>query len=234
MNVSAKGKNIDWRRIAGIAIVVLIFAYQYSLPTLERWFDRDLPSLTGESDQPSNPNERSTGSRDSGDSRYDAKLPAAKSSSSAPSTQGTESRGSDGSAQAANKRQSGDFLRSVGRDRLMSPEGLLYTMGPRGEHRVDHVLRHGRDMPNRPVHSVFEGGRNDILALIDEAYVLVKADSPQVRSSDSRDNEAYTIKMNRKVGYEGGQKGKRNGYPDLKSVKLILDGNRVITAYPVR
>ena len=116
----------------------------------------------------------------------------------------------------------------------MSPEGLLYTMGPKGEHRVDHVMRHGDDMPNRPVHSVFEGDKNDILALIDEAYSLVKANSPQVRSSDSRGNQAHTIKMQRKVGYEGGQKGRRKGYPVLKSVKLILDGNRVITAYPVR
>jgi hypothetical protein len=40
--------------------------------------------------------------------------------------------------------------------------------------------------------------------------------------------------MQRKVGYEGGQKGKRKGYPALENVKLILDGNRVITAYPSR
>ena len=40
--------------------------------------------------------------------------------------------------------------------------------------------------------------------------------------------------MQRKVGYEGGQKGKRKGYPSLQNVKLILDGNRVITSYPSR
>ena len=107
-------------------------------------------------------------------------------------------------------------------------------MGPRGEHRVDHVLRHGRDMPERPVHSVFEGGRNDILAVIDEAYSLVKSNSPRARSSNSRGNDEHTVRMQRKVGYEGGQKGKRKGYPALENVKLILDGNRVITAYPSR
>lgn len=226
MNFSAKGKNIDWKRIAGIAIVVLIFGYQYGKPQLERWLDRDLPSLTGEDDRGPSHNERSASNSssngDAADSRYDAKLPDANSDSAT----GTSKRSGGG--------QSGEFLRSVGRDRLMSPEGLLYTMGPRGEHRVDHVMRHGRDMPDRPVHSVFEGGRNDILAVIDEAYALVKADSSQVRSSDSRGNEAHTIQMRRKIGYEGGQKGKRKGYPVLKSVKLILDGDRVITAYPVR
>ena len=222
MNLSAKGKNLDWKRIAGIAVVVLIFAYQYSQPTLERWFDRDLPSLTGEDDRGSNHHEHSASNSsskgDANQSRYNAQLPGSKAKSSKQSGGG----------------QSGDFLREVGRDRLESPEGLLYTMGPRGEHRVDHVLRHGRDMPDRPVHSVFDGDKNDILAVIDEAYALAKADSPRAKMSKSRGNEAYTINMQRQIGYEGGQKGKRKGHPALKSVKLILDGDRVITAYPVR
>ena len=223
MNFQVKGKNIDWKRIAGIAIVLLIVGYKYSRPQLERWFDRDLPSLTGENDRQNQPNGPSaTAGRDS-DSRYDAKLPGASSGQGQ-----ANSNGNSGQS------QSGDFLRSVGKNRLESPEGLLYTMGPRGEHRVDHVLRHGRDMPNRPVHSVFEGGRNDILAVIDEAYSLVKSNSPRVRSSESRGNDAHVIRMQRKIGYEGGQKGKRNGYPSLENVKLILDGNRVITAYPSR
>jgi hypothetical protein len=221
MNLKAKGKNIDWRRVAGIAIVLLIVGYQYSRPTLERWFDRELPTLTGENDQaaprtPSATESRSDHSKP--DPRYEVRLP----------------NGNSDSKSARTNNKDSDFLRSVGRNHFMSPEGLLYTMGPKGEHRVDHVMRHGDDMPNRPVHSVFEGDKNDILALIDEAYSLVKANSPQVRSSDSRGNQAHTIKMQRKVGYEGGQKGKRKGYPVLKSVKLILDGNRVITAYPVR
>ena len=211
MNFQTKGKNVDWKRIAVIAVVALVAGYQYSRPHLERWFERDLPTLTGEGDQQNASNDT--------DSRYDAKLPGASSS---------QSQGN------SNRNQSGDFLRSVGGNKFESPEGLLYTMGPRGEHRVDHVLRHGRDMPERPVHSVFDGDRNEILALIDEAYALVKSNSPRVRSSNSRGNDEHTVRMQRKVGYEGGQKGKRKGYPSLQNVKLILDGNRVITSYPSR
>ena len=51
MNFQVKGKNIDWKRIAGIAIVVLIVGYQYSRPHLERFFERDLPSISGEDDR---------------------------------------------------------------------------------------------------------------------------------------------------------------------------------------
>ena len=233
MNVRAKGKNIDWKRIAGIAVVLLVVGYQYSRPTLEKWFDRDLPSVTGEDQQYSNRDGQSArGSNSSdrdADSRYDTKLPGSSSDSSS-----GKNNGRSGTSQKSSSSADGEYLRTVGRNRLMSPEGLLYTMGPRGEHRVDHVLRHGRDMPDRPVHSVFDGGKNDILAVIDEAYALAKADSPRARISESRGNQAYTVKMQRQIGYEGGQKGKRKGYPALKSVKLILDGDRVITAYPIR
>lgn len=221
MNFQVKGKNIDWKRIVGIAIVVLIVGYQYSRPQLEKWFQRDLPSLTNEDNQQGHgPN---AASNHDGDSRYDAKLPGAEAGG-----------GKAGAGKSSGQNQSGDFLRSVGSNKFESPAGLLYTMGPRGEHRVDHVLRHGRDMPERPVHSVFDGGRNDILAVIDEAYSLVKSNSPRVRSSNSRGNDEHTVRMQRKVGYEGGQKGKRKGYPSLDNVKLILDGKRVITAYPSR
>jgi len=218
MNFQVKGKNIDWKRIAGIAIVVVIVGYQYSRPQLERWFQRDLPSLSNEDNQHGHGGPNATSNHDA-DLRYDAKLPGGA---------------NDSASKSSNQNQSGDFLRSVGSNKFESPAGLLYTMGPRGEHRVDHVLRHGRDMPERPVHSVFDGGRNDILAVIDEAYSLVKSNSPRVRSSNSRGNDEHTVRMQRKVGYEGGQKGKRKGYPSLDNVKLILDGNRVITAYPSR
>ena len=155
MNFQTKGKNVDWKRIAVIAVVALVAGYQYSRPHLERWFERDLPTLTGEGDQQNASNDT--------DSRYDAKLPGASSG---------QSQGN------SNQNQSGDFLRSVGGNKFESPEGLLYTMGPRGEHRVDHVLRHGRDMPERPVHSVFDGDRNEILALIDEALSLIHISEP--------------------------------------------------------
>jgi hypothetical protein len=223
MNARSNGKPIDWKRVGVIAVVLLIAGYQYSHPTLEKWLGRSLPSLSSEQDTQQAQQDSSSQSR-ANDSRYDAKLPTA-----------TEPRSNQSSAGAsASNAESQTFLRSIGRDNLQSPAGLIYGMGPRREHRVDHVMRHARDMPNRPVHSVFDGDKNSILRLLDEAYELVKSDSDQVRSFNSRGNDEHTIRMNRQVGYEGGQKGKRKGYPTLRNVKLILDGNRVITAYPSR
>ena len=40
--------------------------------------------------------------------------------------------------------------------------------------------------------------------------------------------------MNRKVGYDGGAKGKRNGGRELERVKLVIAEDRVITAFPTR
>jgi len=122
-------------------------------------------------------------------------------------------------------------------DRYQSPAGLLYTMGGRGEHRIEHVMRHSRDMANRPAHGVFigNGDRDTVLKLIDDAWELAEAKSPKAEYEKSRGNDAWTVNMGRKVGFDGGQKGKKNGGKSLNSIKLILaNGNQVITAYPVR
>ena len=131
-----------------------------------------------------------------------------------------------------------DFqLKEVGRDRYQSPAGLLYTMGGRGEHRIEHVMRHSRDMAGRHAHGVFigNGDRDTVLKLIDDAWELAEAKSPKAKYEKSKGNDAWTVNMGRKVGFDGGQKGKRNGGKSLNSIKLILaKRNQVITAYPVR
>jgi len=128
-------------------------------------------------------------------------------------------------------------LKEVGRDRYQSPAGLLYTMGARGEHRIEHVMRHSRNIADRHVHGIFigNGDRDTVLKLIDDAWELAKAKSPKARREDSDGKDAWTVDMGRKVGSDGGRKGKKNGGRSLNSIKLILrDGNQVITAYPVR
>lgn len=128
-------------------------------------------------------------------------------------------------------------MKEVGRDRFESPAGLLYTMGGGGEHRIDHVMRHAKDIPGRPAHGVFVGGgdRDTVLKLVDEAWGLAKSKSPKAKRADSQGKDAWTVNMGRKVGFDGGKKGERNGGRSLNSIKLILvKGNQVITAYPVK
>ena len=115
---------------------------------------------------------------------------------------------------------------------LKSPAGLLYLDGK--EHRAAHVLRHADDIPNRTnPHGVFHADGDDVFRLIDEAYELVKQNSKRVKSSPPENGKSvHVIKMNREIGYLGGQPGRRKNHPKLYRIKLVIAEDRIITAYP--
>ena len=192
-----------------IAIAALAFGYEYSRPTLEGWFNVELPAINRRGGGHHN-----SGSNSNSDGQYEANLPS------------------------VGIQLDGDYkLKEVGRDRYESPAGLLYTMGPRGEHRIEHVMRHANDQPNRRgSHGVFmgNGDQDAVLKIIDDAYDLVKSKSPRAKYESSKGNDKWDVDMQRKVGFEGGQTGQKNNNRSLNSVRMILDGNRVITAFPVR
>ena len=122
-------------------------------------------------------------------------------------------------------------LKSYG-DIKVSPAGLRYTKSS-NEHRLDHVMRHAKNALNRPVHGVFDGDQAKVIATIDEAYLKAQAGGRGVQREQDRNRTAFTVELNRRVGYVGGQKGQRNGNPPCTKVKLILEDKNVITAYPV-
>jgi len=126
-----------------------------------------------------------------------------------------------------------EWLTSVGSKRYKSPAGLVYTPSRR-EHRIEHVLLHCKDNPSKHAHGIFTADGVEVFKLIDEAYELAKSNSNRVKKEKSRGNQNYIVAMNRKVGYDGGAKGKRNGGRELKRLKLVLDDDRVITAFPTR
>ena len=128
------------------------------------------------------------------------------------------------------------FFTDGPRGSKISPAGLEYTRTGHGEHRTDHVLRHAEDIPDRQgSHGVFAvDSDEEVFALIDEAYELIKQDSNRVDKEPSRGDgkQAYVVDMKRKIGFKGGQSGRRSGNPPLTRIKLVLADNRVITAYP--
>ncbi len=128
------------------------------------------------------------------------------------------------------------FFSNGARGSKISPAGLEYTRTGHGEHRTDHVLRHAVDIPDRQgSHGVFAvDSDEEVFALIDEAYELIKQDSDRVDKEPSRGDgkQAYVVDMKRKIGFRGGQSGRRSGNPPLTRIKLVLADNRVITAYP--
>ena len=140
-------------------------------------------------------------------------------------------------AKAPPKLELGD-LKEVGRDRFESAAGILYTPGSAEGHRLDHLMRHTKDDPSRPVHGVFDGGRDGALKTIDRAYLLVlqaklKGGKTKYRERKEGDRTVLVVEMGRRIGFVGGQKGKRLRKPAVTKVQIVLeDGNRLITAYP--
>jgi hypothetical protein len=124
-------------------------------------------------------------------------------------------------------------LKDVGGNVKVSPAGLRYTPGSEDGHRLKHVLHHAKDDPERPgKHGVFDGGDDGALATIDEAYELAKAGGSRVRKRREGDRTIYEVNLGRRIGYLGGQEGQRLGHPATRQVRLVLEGTKVITAFP--
>jgi hypothetical protein len=143
-------------------------------------------------------------------------------------------RGTSTTAEVDTEADRGFQLQSLGRERFQSPAGLVYAPAG-GEHRLDHVMRHAGDIPEREVHGVFDASRQAaVLQILDQAYLLVQADAPGVRKEgpDDKGRMEYTVDLPQRIGFVGGQDGAAQGHPATSRLKLILDGNRVITAYP--
>ncbi|MEM6468556.1 MAG: hypothetical protein AAF802_03230 [Planctomycetota bacterium] len=125
------------------------------------------------------------------------------------------------------------MLRHLGGERYMSPEGLLYGPGSEEGHRIEHVRRHVEDIPSRSgKHGVFDGGIEKTLQTIDQAYKRAKNNQRTTKRSDGS-LTIYTVDMGRRVGYVGGREGNRKRKPMARRVRLVLNGNKVITAYPM-
>ena len=218
MNVKSNSKPVNWRKMLSAGILVAVLAYTYGHPYIEKWTGWDLPSISQNNHDHQN--------RDSGDDDF----------SSRGSNPGGPTAAKIGGTDSSSSSDADAYLTPTGKkNRLASPAGLVYGES-RGEHRVDHVMRHGADMKNRPVHSVFDGSKGEILKLIDEAYELIKSKSNRVRSKpdDRLDfRVAHTVDMKRKIGYLGGKSGSRQNYPSRSKLTLVLDNEKfVITAYP--
>ena len=124
-------------------------------------------------------------------------------------------------------------LTDVGNNVMLSSAGLRYTPGSQEGHRLKHVLRHDNDQPSRPgLHGVFDGDADDLFAVIDEAYLLVKQRSPQVQSKREQNRMVHDVNLRRRIGFVGGQEGRRKGNPPATHVRLVLEDDRVITAFP--
>jgi hypothetical protein len=126
-------------------------------------------------------------------------------------------------------------LREIRENVLESIAGLLYVPGSADDHRLSHVMQHAKDDLTKPIHGVFEGDRDQIVAIIDEAFQLAQKGGSDVRSEKQNDRRVYTVNLRKKIGYMGGSEGDRKGNPECRYLRIVLeDENIVISAYPVK
>ena len=213
------------KRIFCIAAVLLAAAYTALEPKLEQWLNVDLPSLVDR--KPHN-----VAANGDNDSQGDFQIDPGFLENVDNKDQSNKNDSNDSSSQRST---SGGFkLRETGRQTYESPAGLQYTMGPRGEHRIEHVMRHAKDIPNRGIHGVFDANEElEVLKVLDDAYLLIQKGGRNVRTEQSDGGRtAHTVDMPTRIGFVGGKDGARQNNPSTKRLKLILQGKKVITAYP--
>ncbi len=149
-----------------------------------------------------------------------------------PPTKTTSSKTSEPDSDKADPSLRYGLLRDTGGERYVSPAGLLYTPGSAEGHRIEHVRRHTEDDPGRPgSHGVFDGGIEGALKTIDNAYVRAK-EGTRTTKQEEDGRVIFTVDMGKRIGFVGGRDGGRRNKPMARRVTLVLEGNRVITAYP--
>ena len=126
-------------------------------------------------------------------------------------------------------------LVSKSRQEFQSTAGLMYVRGSQDGHRLLHILKHGEDDLSKPVHGVFDGNKDKdkILAWIDIAYEKGKKGGKGTRKENQGGRTVYTVRMDSRIGFVGGQKGQRGRERPCQYLRLVLqNGNEVVTAYP--
>lgn len=125
------------------------------------------------------------------------------------------------------------YLKSIGNEKFLSPSGLVYTRGSEEGHRLKHLARHLDDQPNRPgSHGVFQGSMPQVLKWIDEAYQAGKRKAPGARVRKDEEATIYEYTFAESIGYIGGSDGSQRNNPTTKRLRLVVQGQNVITAFP--
>ncbi|WP_372722662.1 hypothetical protein [Novipirellula sp.] len=224
------GKNpqrVGKSSLGAIGILVLVGAYSLVQPELNARFGWNLPQLRSD---------------DAGEVAVVAepkfepkKSPQSQSPSPSPSTPQPESTSQSESKPASESESELKYglLREVSADRYLSPAGLQYTPGSAEGHRLEHLRRHTKDDPSRPgSHGVFDGEMEGALKTIDRAYLKAKQGTKTTtRVDDGR--TIYTVDLGSRIGFVGGRDGARKRNPMARRVRIVLEGTRVITAYPL-
>ena len=230
------------RSAGGIAVVALLAVYSFAQPKLNERFGWNLPGLRQDHrgqvvvDKSKTPDLRSSEQSTSSSGKSAGNAPIMLPSKDSSSKSGDSKSGGSKKNTSSGSSDDGELLygilRDTGSKRYVSPQGLMYTPGSAEGHRLEHLRRHTEDQPNRAgSHGVFDGEMAGALKTIDRAYDRAKKNQKTTKKTE-RGRTIYTVDMGGRVGYVGGRTGKQRRNPMARRVQLVLEGNRVITAYP--
>jgi hypothetical protein len=136
--------------------------------------------------------------------------------------------------QQAKNRQAPGKLTEIKPRVFRSTAGLVYEPGSADGHRLDHVLKHAKNDSGKPVHGVFSGNRDQILALIDTAWLKAGQGGSGVKKTVQNQRLVVTVDMRKSIGYVGGTTGNQRGNPECRLLRIVVEEpDRVVTAYPV-
>ncbi|XZE53508.1 hypothetical protein SH139x_005257 [Planctomycetaceae bacterium SH139] len=214
--------------VKGLLGAVLVIGYWLLVPTLNARFGLELPEL------------RDWNAGNAGQQADDAAAdPELNESTASGKSTATDRSKPDLNSVADASSDDGaalkyGLLREVQPDRFLSPAGLMYGPGSQEGHRLQHLERHLQDAPTRAgPHGVFDGEFAEVLAIIDEGYQRAKAGKSGVTTEKQDQRTIYTINLGRRIGYVGGREGNRRDRPQARRLRIVLEGNRVITAFPL-
>ena len=231
-----------------IAILALIVLYWFVQPVLNARYGWNLPQLQSGNQETSAPSQPPSAPRKTPKQAPEqAPTQAPREAPRTPAPSATDNPGT--STEKGRSRNTGDaaaedpqrkdrprddFLRATGGDRFLSPAGLIYGPGSQEGHRLKHLQRHLADIPDRPgSHGVFDGQLDDALRWIDNAYERSQRGGSEVSVDREEGRTVYTVNLGERIGYIGGAEGKRRGNPPARRLRLVLEGNRLITAFPL-
>ena len=149
---------------------------------------------------------------------------------------GTGSWGQGGrfSANDIRSLEKGGLITRERNDTWRTREGLIISGYDNDRKtRLEHIMRHTGDVRGKNRHGVFTVSYERVILLMDITWKRIR--SGEIKTSGSGKRRVYIYDTGGNIGYLGGRDGAKKGFPALRRVRLVLEGNtpRVVTFYPI-
>ncbi len=122
---------------------------------------------------------------------------------------------------------------SIGKNQWKTRGGLIIKgKDPENLTRLEHIMKHARDMDGRAKHGVFSISKTEIIKLMDTLWAKIR--SGAIKGNARGGKVEYTWNTGKTIGYLGGREGRDKKHPPLTSVRMVLNEKtpQVITFFP--